>query len=242
MSWGHGGLALDLLWIVLWGVLLTFLYQGAFRAVELLPLGDDRRGAIARSKPLAGLFVALIYCLFTAQTLFAQFGNIQPIALLLVVTAFFVGSRNLVSDVFSGIALRAERSCQVGDHVRIGSIQGKITAMGTRAISLETQEGENALIPYAEATKIPIVRIQAVEGGASHSFDHQVSEKLSFAKLVQVVERAALAQHWGSIARPPEINRGSEGLIKITVFSLSSAHVAEVELAVKKALTKAEAS
>ena len=236
MSWLADNLGFDLLWVLIWGAALSALYVGFFWALELLPLGDDRRATVTRVKPLAGVLAALVFALFSAHALFSRYEQALPVALLLVLVGFFMGSRGLVRDFFSGVALRAEQSCRVGDHIRVGETRGRVTELGPRAISLETPEGDSALIPYSQAALQPIIRTRAIDSGASRTFTLKPNEDMPYATLCSAVERAALLHHWGSVARVPEITPGADGQVEITVFALAQTHAADVELAVRKAV------
>jgi small-conductance mechanosensitive channel len=240
MIGSEGSLVVDLAWVGFWGTVLAVAYLAVFRTVDLLPIGDDRRAAITRLRPLLGLLGALVFSLFSAQALFSRYQTVLPLALLLVLIGFFLGSRALLADVFSGIALRAERSIETGDHVRIGETEGRVTALGPRAVALQTPEGDSALIPYSRATGLPIIRTRGFERGASSSFTVSRGD-LSLARLSGIVERSALLQHWGSVTRPPEITVRSTDTIEITVFSLSEDHTLDVQAAVTAALSKASA-
>ncbi len=238
MTWFSGNLGFDLIWIFVLGAGLWFLHAAVFWTLELLPLGDDRRALLGRVKPLAGLLVALVFALFSAHALFSRYEGILPLALLLVLVGFFLGSRNLVRDFFSGVALRAEQSCQVGDHIRVGTTQGRVTELGPRAIALVTPEGDHALIPYSQATLQPIIRTRAAESSASRTFIVEPPPDQSFSSVCTIIEKAALLQHWASVARPPEVQAKPGGQIEVTVFALAQTHTADVELAVRKAVER----
>lgn len=240
MIWSEGSLVVDLAWVGFWGAVLGFAYLAIFRTIDLLPIGDDRRAAITRFRPLVALLGAVVFSLFSAQALFSHYPTVLPIALLLVLIGFFLGSRTLVADVFSGIALRAERSIEKGDHVRIGETEGRVTALGPRAVALQTPEGDSALIPYSRATELPIVRTRGSERGACSSFTVQRGQ-LPLARLSEIIERSALLQHWGSVTRLPEITVRSTDTVEVTVFSLSEEHTLDVQAAVTTALSKASA-
>lgn len=238
MTWFSGNLGFDLIWIFTLGAALWFLYTAVFWTLELLPLGDDRRVTLSRVKPLVGLLGALVFALFSAHALFSRYEGILPIALLLVLVGFFLGSRNLVRDFFSGVALRAEQSCRIGDHIRVGTTHGRVTDLGPRAIALVTPEGDRALIPYSQATLQHIIRTRATESSASRTFLIESLGDQSFSAICSTIEKAALFQHWASVARPPEVQAKPGGQIEVTVFALAQTHTADVELAVRKAVER----
>lgn len=238
MTMWQGSLSFDLLRTLFWGGALGASYFIFSRLIDILPWSDDRRTSLSRMRPLVGLLLLLVFSLFAAHTLFERYPSIQPLALLLVLVAFFTASRSQLRDFFAGVAIRAENSCQVGDHIRVGEISGRIIDLGPRAITLETAEGDKALVPYSEASRLPLVQTRLKKGGASHTFELPLPNAVPFSTASAVIEGAALAHHWSSIARPPEVHRGTGQLIEITVYSLTGEHVAEIEAAVRRALEK----
>lgn len=229
-------LSFDLIWVFAWGVGLGFVHWALIWVLDILPLGDDRRASLARLRPLVGVAFALIFGLFSAHALFSRYPAMLPIALLLVLVAFFVGSRNLVRDFFAGVALRAERSFQIGDHIRIGETRGRVTDLGPRAIALATPEGDSALVPYSQAATLPILRTRSVDRSASRTFKLKSPGAVPFATACRQIERAALLHHWGSVARPPEVSPAADGGLEVTIFALAQEHTDDVEKAVRKAV------
>jgi small-conductance mechanosensitive channel len=242
MSFLSDHLSFDLIWVFVWGASLGFIHWALFWVLDILPLGDDRRAALARLRPLVGVAFALIFGLFSAHALFSRYPSVLPIALLLVLVAFFVGSRNLVRDFFAGVALRAEQSFQIGDHIRVGDTRGRVTDLGPRAIALATPEGDSTLLPYSQAAQLPIVRTRSVDRSASRTFKLATPGPTSFATVCRQIEKAALLHHWGSVAKPPEVSAGPDGIIEVTVFALAQQHTDDVEKAVRKAVERATSS
>lgn len=242
MSLWQGSLSFDLLRTVFWAGGLSAAYYVFTRLVDVLPFSDDRRASLSRLRPLVGLLLLLIFSLFAAHTLFERYPDILPLALLLVLVAFFTASRNQLRDFFAGVAIRAENSCQIGDHIRVGEVSGRVIELGPRAITLETTEGDKALLPYSEASRLPLVQTRLKKGGASHTFELELPDSIPFPTASAVIEGAAFSHHWSSIARPPEVHRSSDQRIEVTVYSLTSEHVAEIEAAVRQALGKARST
>ena len=73
-----------------------------------------------------------------------------------LLTALSVGSlvlglalQNVMGSLFSGVALLSSRPFSVGDWIKIKEIEGKITSMDWRAVSLENRQGDRVVIPNA---------------------------------------------------------------------------------------------
>jgi hypothetical protein len=178
--------------------------------------------------------LSLLFSLYAAESLFARFPDFQPIARMLVLAAFFIGARAIVRDFFAGVFIRSEDSCNVGDHVRIGSIKGRVTHFGPRGIQLETAEGDTALVPYAQAAASEITRTQSADRGASYTFSLKVGTE-NFSELKAKIERATLLHHFTSVGRSPEIVH-QEGMVEVTLFVLSQEHAPSIKAAVFEAI------
>jgi small-conductance mechanosensitive channel len=58
-----------------------------------------------------------------------------------------LGSSNLIGQSVSGLILTYSRTLHIGEYVRIGDVEGTVTAMGTFAIRIHTGLGEELTLP-----------------------------------------------------------------------------------------------
>lgn len=232
-SWSES-LSIELLWVFFWGLLLVLLYLLLQRLIELLPLGDDRRARFVRAQPLIGLGLALLFSLYSTETLFSHFPTARPFARLLVLGGFFLGAGALVRDFFAGIAIRSENSLNLGDHARIGTVEGRVTAFGSRGITLESAEGATSLVPYSRAAGLELTRTLSAQIGASHTFTLSLLED-EFSELKQRIEHAALTHHFSSTVRAPEVVLDGDN-VEITLFVLAPEYAPGVKKAVLDAV------
>ncbi len=238
MNSTFGALGVDLLVVGGAGIATLTVVLGLRRSLDLLPLPQDTRTNIARAFPVISVILVVAYCLFSITTFFGDYPAILPIALLVVLVAFGLAFWSVARDTLFGIFLRVEGSCQVGQKVRIGSISGRVVSLGSRAMSLETQEGDIAVIPYGSIGKDAIVRTSSAEQPAAHSLTLPLPSEGRREQLIATVHRAALENHWASVAREPEIRAMGEHL-HITVYALDAQHIPDVEKAVTSAHRKA---
>ncbi len=227
-------LGFGVVWVLAWGVALYVALRGARWAVELLPFSRDRRDAIARSSPVIATIVIFLFAIFAARTLFD--GDALPFAMVLLFVGFAAASWGAIRDFVSGVVLKAEDVCNVGDDVRIGGVEGRISKLGLRALTLQTHEGETAIVPYATIARESIVKTETVARGAAHVFGVRIAPAHSPAAARALVRRAALGSHWASIVREPEVAAGPDGELKVTIFALDLDHAPEVEAAVRRAV------
>lgn len=234
---GLGAIALDVAWVLIWGALIYASLRGLRWFVDLLPLSRSRRELVARASPVIATLVALVFALFAAGSVFGGHPQALPFALVLVVAAFVAAGWSAIRDFVSGVVLKAEGVCDVGDHVRIGKLEGRIETMGLRAMTLETVDSDVAVVPYGTLARESIVRTHAVESGQAHAFRAPLPKSLSLAEARTRIRAAALGNHWASFVREPEIVGKDAGEIEVTVYALDPDRAPEVESAVRRALS-----
>ncbi len=226
-------LLLDLGWLALFAIGFLFLYFATTKLLDIVPLEAAVRQKGHRALPLFGLLLCFVYSLLAAKTLFRAHELTQSLALLMVVFAFAFASQRLLRDYFAGVAIIAEQSCRVGDQIRALGMSGRVLEFGTRGATIESQDGDRAVLPYSKLLSEPIIVTKNVEGGTyAHTFLLDRPE-LGLAKVSRIVEQVTQAHHWSALARSPEIEiKGSH--LEVTIYSLSKNRVLDIEAAVRK--------
>ena len=119
---------------------------------------DKRR--LAKTKTARSLFLNLVNSLILGIALLmilSQWGvNIGPIlaGLGVIGVGLSFGSQSLVKDFISGFFILFEDVFGVGDHVKIGTYEGKVVKMTIRSTVLRDNAGNRTYIPNS---KIDIV-------------------------------------------------------------------------------------
>ncbi len=228
----------DLGWLSLFGLGFFAVYLLTRKLIEVLPLEAEVRAKGRRAHPLFGLLLCFVYSLLAAKTLFRSNEITQGLALLFVVAAFAFASQRLLRDYFAGVAIIAEQSCRVGDQIRALGMSGRVLELGTRGLSIESQDGDRAVLPYSKLLSEPIVVTKNVEGGTyAHTFAIE-RPAVTLAKIAQLVERVTQTHHWSALARPPEIEI-VDSKIEITIYSLSKNRVLDIEAAIRERIQSA---
>lgn len=226
---------LDLLVVLAGAAILALILLGVRGAFSVLPVAKSTRDAVRRALPIAAAGVALIYALVAVSLLFAGQPLVAAVATMLVLGAFVTVSWSALRDVASGVFLKAGDLCQVGDHVRIDDLHGRIIEMGPRVLVLETSDGDEALIPYSHIARDRLLRTPAVEGVTPHVFQLSVPDGQSPAELKARVRRSAMLVHWSAISRTPEIAL-SDGQLEVTVYAVDPDRGPDIEAAVRRGL------
>lgn len=232
-----GPFGVDLFWSLGWAAVLVAVLWLAEQATALLPLSSRQREAASRRFPLLRAALLTLYALLAVPSLFADFeGMMAPsflLALGLVVAIYW----RVLREGVAGIALRAEGSCRIDARVRIGQLEGRIIGLGPRALRLETQEGEIALVPYTEASRAAVVETQRSEQPVAHAFRLPRDPRAQVAEQTASIRRAALRCHWAAVARPPAVVLKT-GELEVTVYAIDAAHGPDVESAVRQSLAE----
>lgn len=231
---------MELLWLLALGVALLGVLAAARWALDLVPMSKARRAAVARARPVAGAAALFVFLLFAARELLADHSTALLVAVGLVVVGFALAAWPAFRDLLAGVALKAGRVCQTGDHVRIGDIEGRVARMGYRAVVIETTRGDEAILPYSRVERDAVIRTRTLGGVVPHEFRVQAPARLPHAEARALVRRAALLSHWSVPAREPEI-AGSGDALDVTVFALDADHAPEIEARVRRALESRDA-
>ncbi len=66
----------------------------------------------------------------------------------------------LLNNMVSGILILADDSVRVGDLIKVGDLQGRVTRIRVRASELETADGRRIFIPNVYLAQNPVVRLE----------------------------------------------------------------------------------
>ena len=233
MSFGTGIAAL---FVIGGGVLLLLVLAGVRRAIDFIPMSTERRELVARAAPAAGAVLVLLYAAVGLGVLLGdrpEPGSFAVAGLVLLVIAV---AWPALRDIASGVVLKTGRACRVGDYVRVDGIEGRVQRLGLRAVTLETSEGHEALVPYARVVRQTLYREPAREHVAHHVFRMEASGNEPLRELKERVRVAALHVHWHSVVREPQTTVVDGRTLEVTVFPIHPDRGADIEAAVRAAL------
>lgn len=230
------GLELALLLVA--GLILFAALQGLRYLLDFVPMSRARRDTLSRATPVVGAVVGLLYVLFAARTVLRNYPDYVPLVMTLIVAGSIVVSWFALRDFIAGVVLKAGRVCKVGDHVQVNGVQGRIAQMGARVLTIETSDGDEAIIPYSSVARSSLLRTPVLDSVALHVFKLTLPEGLSVIEAKSRIRQAALQSHWSSLVREPKITKTAEDAFEVTVFSLDADHGPHVERAVRDGLGK----
>ena len=237
MSLGTGIAALV---VIGGGVLLLLVLAGARRAIDFVPMTAERRELAARAGPAVGAVLVLLYAAVGLGALLGDRpgpGSFAVAGLVLLVIAV---AWPALRDVASGVVLKTGRACRVGDYVRVDGIKGRVQKLGLRALTLETSEGHEALVPYSRVVRDTLYREPAREHVAHHVFRVEAVSSEALRELKERVRVAALHVHWHSVVRDPQMTVLDGRALEVTVFPIHPDRGPDIEGAVRAALAPPE--
>lgn len=220
---------------VIWGV------RALFALARLSPLPPLLKDWLARVAPAIELVVGVAYVASSLAYLFEHDRWFAWIVLALFV-ALVVLSWSALYDLVSGVAFRVAQVCHEGDLVQVGDVEGRVLRIGTRALVLQTREGDEAVVPYGAIARRALRRTQSVHGAYVHAFELDQPVEEGFAELKQRVIDAALRCHWASVVHEPKVERREGTRIEVTVYAHDADHAPRVEAAIRRALDGGGAS
>lgn len=65
----------------------------------------------------------------------------------------------LLNNMVSGVLILADDSVRVGDTIKVGDLQGRVTRVRVRATELETADGKRIFIPNVYLAQNPVQRL-----------------------------------------------------------------------------------
>jgi small-conductance mechanosensitive channel len=229
---------LGLLVLLVGGIVLVGILSLAGYALRLVPMTRSRREWVGRFAPIIAALAGFLYVLFFARQAFRESPESLPFVMALVLSGCGAASWFAIRDYLAGVFLKAGRVLQVGDHVQIGDVKGRVGRLGYRVASLETGQGDEAIVPFSRIARESILRTPVLEGMALHVFRLESPAGVDVAEVRRAIRHGALLCHWSSIVREPEIESLEGGQVEVTVFSIDRDRVSDVESAVRESLSR----
>ena len=220
------------------GLLLVLLLQVGAWLVSVVPMSKDRRQTVRRVGPVVTAVLALTYAFIAGRILFDQFPNYVPAVLLGIIGVAVGLSWSVLRDFVSGFFVRAGLLARVGDRVKVGGLEGRVERIGIRALTLETADGQEAVLPYSEMVGRPLQRSRDVSGSGLVRAVVPIPDGRDVAWARGRLREASLSNHWCSSIREPEINLTDDGRLEVTVSALDPGRNLEIEAMLRKSLVE----
>lgn len=231
--------SLDLALLVIGGAALALVLVALRYLTRIIPMSRGARAVLGRTAPVVGLAVAIGYLGFVVRMLFREEKQLVSVLLAMLIVALVALGWGSIRDFVAGVIVKAGQALRVGDYVRVGEVEGRVVAMGYRALVVETADGEEAVVPFIQVSRGLVQRSAAIAGAHVHVFAIELPEDTKISELKRVVRDAALCSHWASAVHDPKFERTADGKLEVTVFALHSDYAPEIEAAVREAVEAA---
>jgi small-conductance mechanosensitive channel/CRP-like cAMP-binding protein len=124
-----------------------------------------------------------------------------------VTGAIAFSAQETLGNLWGGLALQMERTCRIGDWIRVDNISGKIVSIRWRYVALATNDNETVVIPNASLMKNRIT-ILCRRGEETRPWRRFVKFELEFdhppARVLPVVDAAFASAEIPNIATDPK--------------------------------------
>lgn len=226
-------IGLDVVVILGSGLALFGFYRILDHLLAAVPMRRSSRIIVQRVTPLFVATLVLVWAFVGVRWVLRNDDKAAQYTLLIVGGVCVAAAWRVIRDIAEGLYFRAARTFLVGDHVQIGDIRGRLQSLGLRSITIETPDGELAILSYTQVAASSIFRSPAADRTSFHVFRVPMPKNTSLPEAKQRVREAALLCHWSSIAQPPQCVATADGELEITVFALDADRASEIERAVR---------
>jgi small-conductance mechanosensitive channel len=194
--------------VALGELLMTVVVVAAALALTALLRRMGRARAfrrLHRALPAAQVLLWTLVLARGSMTFMARLegGRLALAALFLAVVS--LAALPLLRDVFCGLAFSLERRWAIGDDVRVGEVEGRITGLGVRSVRLRGRDGTERAVPYALAQRLPITRLALAALDAPCEFFVPVPEDMSPDQAMEIGRQAAALSPFASPRVRPEV-------------------------------------
>lgn len=118
-----------------------------------------------------------------------------------------LGSTGVIAQLMSGVVLVYARALRVGDFVRIGELEGVVTALGPLSVKLRNHRGDELTLPNASVVAGAIHNYTRLPGGdgARASIKVSIGYDAPWRQVHAILERAAIATPGIGANPPPQV-------------------------------------
>ncbi|TPV93940.1 MAG: mechanosensitive ion channel [Myxococcales bacterium FL481] len=225
---------LGLVTVLAAGVVLAVLLRLGRGLLDLVPMTGRRRELKERAVPVLVLVVSLSYLLFVARVLFRSAPEQMPFAAAAVLCGIALAAWNTIRDLVNGVFVVAGRVCAVGDLIEFDGIVGRVVAMGWRVLTVETANGDEAVVPYSTVARASLRRSRVLESANAHVFRVPLPSHIEMLDGKRLLRETVMCSHWSSLVREPEIVWMHDGEFEVTAYALDSERGGDIEAQVQR--------
>jgi small-conductance mechanosensitive channel/CRP-like cAMP-binding protein len=191
-------IGLLLVWAAVINVMAVLLFDGLLRrALRLHP------PAIVLDLVVAAAYIVLAIALLSAVGVNLT-GIVATSAVVTAVIAFSL--QDTLGNIMGGVAVQTDRSIHIGDWIRIGDVEGRVTQIRWRHTSIETRAWDTVLLPNTVLTKSQVTVLgrrtdqpQQRRQAVAFNVDYRYSPTL----VIDTIESALRGESLPNVATTP---------------------------------------
>jgi small-conductance mechanosensitive channel len=215
------------------GVSLFILLRIIKYVIPLLVSRGNQRKFLQKYITLSELIIWVLFFAWSIQyfltknQLYAVLLFFVTLILILLISWF------ALRDFVAGVIFNTNKNVKKSDTVTIKGYTGKIVRQSNRSIELETETGEQVIIPYSLAVSGIIVKKHPSETIKSHTFQLITPKAPSLKELISEIKTAILQLPWVSLKREPQIKpidqQTGTYTFEVTIYSLQQEYFYKIE-------------
>ncbi|MBA3545710.1 MAG: mechanosensitive ion channel [Nannocystis sp.] len=111
-------------------------------------------------------------------------------------------------SVFHGLVFALELRYRIGDDLQVGTVKGRVIAVGVRALTLRAPDGTDACVPYERMATETVLRLNLEAHDAPCELELEVPADVSPARAVELARQASALSRFASPRCAPEVFLG----------------------------------
>jgi len=131
-------------------------------------------------------------------------GLVATSAVLTAIIGFSL--QDTLGNIMGGVAVQLDRSISVGEWIRVGEVEGRVTQIRWRHTSIETRNWDTVLIPNSLLVKSQVTVLGRREGQPTQrrqAIQFHIDYRHSPTQVIDIVEAALRAQAFAGAATEP---------------------------------------
>jgi len=151
----------------------------------------------------AALWGVIIF--FVMRAAFPEASGVRPYTRMGLVALVAIIALPWLRNVFHGLVFALERRYRIGDHLRVGSLEGRVVALGVRAVTLRAADGTEAAVPYSNFAIENVVRLNLDARDTPCELEVKIPPSVSVERAMQLARTAATLTPFASPRCAPDV-------------------------------------
>lgn len=218
-------------------VLLFLLVKTAEKVIPYLIKNHQTKRNFKRYFTIVEVFIWIFFTIIAIKKL-SDSNQVYAFGLfiLLMIVGFWILWYYLRNYVSGGV-FKLNRKFEIYDTVQINDYQGKIIALGSHRLELESETGEIIYIPYSQLSDAVIIKLHPGEMVLSHSFSLSTKNDKKPQEVQEAIRYEILSLPWSSIKKEPQVKLIHEDkshlVFEVVIYTLEKEFIFQMEQGIR---------